>query len=202
MADESPRDAVPPEVPGIYALAASFLPIIPKIALGVTDVTTRRFDPEAWADLCHRVLLNAWITHCEDQNYFARGSARAWAQRTTENALVDGARKNKSDAVRDAQFAQQVLGPYYDDDTVDRIIEDERRQDVFRALQVLDPRRRALIEKHLMEGRSRREVAAELGLTERQAKRWLEQIKARLASILSPWNPRGSDTATRRGDHA
>ena len=204
MADDSPQEDPPPHVPGIYGLTQRFLPFFNSIVAGVEDVTKRRrVDKELWKDLLHRVLFKAWLTHCRYPDYFAKGSPRGWAERTAGYELIDVVRKTESDAAREEAYVQQVLVPYCDAaDALQRMIEEEHRDEVFRTLQVLDPRQRAVIEKYVFENRSRSEVAAALGMSERTVKRLWEQIKCQLAPMLSHLNPRSSDTTSRGGDHA
>jgi RNA polymerase sigma factor (sigma-70 family) len=206
--DKSAEAASVGKPQGIYDLASRFGVIFTEITLGVKDVMPKDVDPEDWADYFEDIVLEAWKHYCADPEYFARGDARRWAGRSAHNRRLNEARNLRYREIRDAALMNEYLAGNYDAKTLDMEFEDEERgRAIFKAFQVLTPRRRSVAIAMLIRGLTKRETATELGLSERIVRREYEAGRHDLALELSQWQadpspPRGRDSPTRKARSA
>ena len=188
---------------GIFDVGSDFAPIFREIAKGVKTVTTKGMDRRRSEDVFQDVSLDAWKIYCSEPAYFTDGKPREWARHAASNDRKDYERKDRSEASLKEALMREVLTGTYDQKALDVEFEDaERRRAVSRAFELLSPHQRAVGEAFFFDGRSRRETAIELGLSERVVKRTLLKLPGILRRLLADWNPDASDHTRKRGDHA
>jgi RNA polymerase sigma factor (sigma-70 family) len=187
---------------GIYDVGSSFAAIFDELALGVNDVVSPRLDADEVEDLLEWIAIEAFKVYRSDAQYFARGSARAWAHRVAERRSADRKRNDGRRTVREEVYAREFLEGNRDLSALDQLIEGERDRAIDAAFQVMPPRPRKVGISMLLRGRSRSETAADLGLSERSTRRAYEKAVHLLSLALAEWNPRGSRNSIKRGGDA
>ncbi|MHA7619571.1 sigma-70 family RNA polymerase sigma factor [Cellulosimicrobium cellulans] len=114
--------------------------------------------------------------------------AESYVRRTILTAYVDGTRRRKRwDGVR------HLLGPRPE---VDGPALPEVRLDILEALTTLSPRERACVVLRYFSDLPVRDVAAQLGITEGTAKRYLSDANTKLAARLGPVRATDDDDLT------
>ena len=176
--------------PGIVDLVASFGARYREIFFGLTDARLTGFDRDDWADLLQDLLVEAWELSRSDPAYLANGAARRWARCAAPYRRSDRKRKERRRVAREELFVRELLAGYVDPDVLDSLLVEECRQAVNHALELLEPRPRAVVSAVWLRGLSKRQAAAELGMSRDTVTDLLDQARPRLALILSDYNPR------------
>lgn len=175
---------------GIFELAAGFAAIYDQIALGVKEAMPRDVDPDQWADVFEVISIRAWNQYCLRPQYFSRETARRWASCAARRRRIDDERSEQRRTARQEAFAREYLAGNCGSDLLEAITEDERDRAIVRAFRSLSTLAQAVTRLIVVDGRSRREAAAELGVTERKARRTFDEARAQLAQLLGDWAPK------------
>jgi RNA polymerase sigma-70 factor, ECF subfamily len=109
-----------------------------------------------------------------------RDRFRAWLVRMTWRMALDHLRSGRRRMVRDMAAVPQAFGPTVEEAAID----DERRAQVWRAVDALPQRYRLVIVLSAMEGHSVRDVAALLGVAEGTVKSRLFKARKLLQEML------------------
>jgi RNA polymerase sigma-70 factor (ECF subfamily) len=109
-----------------------------------------------------------------------RDRFRAWLVRMTWRMALDHLRSGRRRMVRDMAAVPRAFGPTVEEAAID----DERRAQVWRAVDALPQRYRLVIVLSAMEGHSVRDVAALLGVAEGTVKSRLFKARKLLQEIL------------------
>lgn len=108
-------------------------------------------------------------------------SFSGWAQRILKNTIIDEFRKNKkfSDEIA---MDDNLLNVSLDMNSIDLALEHES---VDKILSKLSEEERLVFNLYEMEGYSHKEIATQLGVSERSSKRYLARAKMSLKEIVS-----------------
>jgi len=175
---------------GIYDFASDFRPVYREIVPGVKDANLRGIGREERLDLLQDVFLSALKIYRSDPDFFGPGVARRWARVAAQNRFADLKREARRDVIADQALQREAEAGNVYVPAPDFIEKEERTRAVRKAWQVITPRSRAVF-ANLLRGLSRRESAADLGVSEKAVKKELEKARRELRLELSDWNPRG-----------
>jgi RNA polymerase sigma-70 factor, ECF subfamily len=109
-----------------------------------------------------------------------RDRFRSWLVRTTWRTALDHLRSTRRRMIRDLTAVPQTSGPTVEDAAID----DERRGQVWRAVDRLPRRLRLVIVLSAIEGHSVKDVAALLGVAEGTVKSRLFNARKKLQEML------------------
>lgn len=189
--------------PGIFAEGSRFVPIYRDIGLGVKEAMGRRWDRDEWWELVQTLADKALLMYRANPECFAQGAARRWASHAASHRIQDRKRDAKRRVIRDLAIERRAQTANFDLKAIDEQIEEqERAQEVHKALGVIKPNRSQALKARFIRGLSYGEAAAEAGTTERAERRAVDKGLRDLALELSHLDPRASRDATKRGDHA
>jgi RNA polymerase sigma-70 factor (ECF subfamily) len=128
-------------------------------------------------DVAQEVFTKAYRTFHQLRD---RDRFRSWLVRMTWRTALDHLRGSRRRMIRDMAAVPQSLGPTVEDAAID----DERRQQVWRAVDALPQRLRLVIVLSAMEGHSVKDVAALLGVAEGTVKSRLFKARKVLQETL------------------
>jgi RNA polymerase sigma factor (sigma-70 family) len=178
--------------PGIVDFAARFSACYREIFFGVVDARLTELDRDDWADVLHDLVAEGWELFRSDAAYLANGTARRWARHAAPYRSADRKRKDRRRVAREELFVREFLAAYVHPNVLDSLVAEECRQAVNHALELLPPRPRAAAIAVWLRGLSKRQAAAELGMSRDTVTDLLDEARPRLALILSDYNPRRS----------
>jgi len=190
--NETSEAASASEQRGIYERLTRFGEIFAEMTLGVNEATPRDVDPDDWADVFQEISIEIWFDFLARPDYVA-GAPRLWARRSAKLHRMEDKRNAGRRAKRHEVFMQERIENNRDLMEIEKAIEDqERDRDLGRAFRLLTPSEQyALIDRYVR-NRPRSETAKDLEVSVRKLKRMLEKSLAKLAFLLSDWNPRKS----------
>lgn len=162
---------------------AAFARVVDAVGPIVFGVARRTARSEALAEeIAQDVLVEAW--RLAPQFDPARGSARAWLATIAHRRAVDRVRSEQARRNREEREARYVTRPH--DMVSETVVDRLDRGRVTAAFLALDEARRRAVGLAYYEGRTYREVAAELGIAEGTAKTrirdGLRQLRAALGA--------------------
>ena len=138
-------------------------------------------DGSAADDLTQETFAAAWLGI---GGFEGRSTVSTWLHRIAYGKFVDGQRKNerlgrlKSEWARDGQGLREAAGP------MARLLEDERSEELYRALRGLEQKDHTLIVLHYLQEKSYREMAEILeepaGTIKWRMSRALKDLKSKL----------------------
>jgi len=179
--------------PGFYDLGTDFAVLHREIARGVQDAVGKRCTQDDFLDVLQKVSIAAWDRWRARPGCFAPGTLRRWAWRNAGWRLADLKQERRKNAIGQLALQREYEAGNFDAELPHAAIEEEARPRAFAgALQKLDTLSLWAIIEVFFRGLTRREAAAELGVTKSKIDRRLDKAFRVLASELSGWNPRQS----------
>lgn len=182
---------------GFYDLGTDFTVLHREIARGVLDALGKRCTREDFLDVLQKVSIAAWDKWSARPGCFAPGSLRRWARRNARWRLADLKEERQRNVIGELALQREYEAGNFDAELPNSLIEEEERPRAFAgALQKLDTLSRWAIIEVFYRGRTRREAAAELGVTKAKIDRRLAKAFPVLAGELTDWDPRASHEAS------
>jgi RNA polymerase sigma factor (sigma-70 family) len=163
-----------------------------EIARGAQDYLGKRCAREDFLDVTQIVADEAWKKALADPGCFARGELRKWATRAARWRYKDMLAERRKHALAQLALQREYEAGNFDAQLVDAAIEEaeERPRAIARGLQLLEPVSEWAVIEVYLRGRSRREAAAELGITRGKLDRKIEKALRFLARVLSALDSR------------
>ena len=178
---------------GFYDLGTDFTVLHREIARGVQDAVGKRCTRDDFLDVLQKVSIAAWEKWSARPGCFAPGTLRSWARRNAGWRLADLKEERRRNVIGELALQREYEAGNFGAELPDSAIEEEERPRAFAgALQKLDTLSRWAIVEVFFRGRTRREAAAELGVTRAKIDRRLDKALPVLASELTDWDPRAS----------
>lgn len=143
-------------------------------------------------DEAHDLLQDVWLQVLrKGSSYAGRGSFLGWvlsvARNTCLSALRRPARRNACQPAALSGIDASAWGNPDKQTPETLLVQKELRGDLYKAIQNLAPRQRAVVVLRLVEGASTRETAAELGCSPGTVKGTLFRAKRQLRRELAHW---------------
>ena len=149
------------------------LPLKDKLFRLALRITSDRAEAE---DVVQETLIRVWNKRDEWTQF---GSVEAYCLTVARNLAID--RSERKDARADMEEASEASGPY------ERLVNKERMALIHRLINELPEKQRLIMQLRDMEGKSYKEIAVVLSLTEEQVKvnlfRARQKVKQRFIDI-------------------
>ena len=162
----------------------------------VYRVALRILGVEDAQDACQEVWLRVWRSI---GNFRGESAFTTWLYKITVNTCLSARRKDQSVKLREfgGEFPQLPVQPGGEDDPEASVLNGERRDEIFHALERVRAEHRAALVLRHMEGLSYAEVASILDVPDGTAKGWVSRGRAALLVALAEETPNGD-----RGEEA
>ena len=150
----------------------------------VYRVALRILGPGEAQDASQEVWIRVWRSI---GNFRGESAFSTWLYKITVNTCLSSLRKEQTTRLRElgGEFPQLTVQPGGEDDPEAVVLDGERRDEIFRALErVRADHRAALVLRH-MEGLSYAEVASILDVPDGTAKGWVSRGRAALLVALA-----------------
>ena len=178
-----PEKAARGEVDAFARLVHEHSGLVYRVALRILGV-------EEAQDASQEVWIRVWrsIGKFRGESAFS-----TWLYKITVNTCLSARRKEQGTRPRelDGEFLQLPVQPGGEDDPEAAILDGERRDEIFRALERVRAEHRAALVLRHMEGLSYAEVAAILEVPDGTAKGWVSRGRAALLVALAEGTPNG-----------
>lgn len=181
---------------GFYDLGTDFAVLYREIVRGVLDAVGKRCTQEDFLDIVQKVSIAAWDKWSARPGCFSPGNLQRWARRNGRWRLADLKKERQRNAIVELALQREYEAGNFDAKLPNSIEEEERPRAFAGALQKLDTLSRWAIIEVFYRRRTRREAAAELGVTKSKIDRRLAKAFSVLASELTDWDPHASHEAS------
>ena len=180
-----PEKAARGEVDAFARLVREHSGLVYRVALRILGV-------EEAQDASQEVWIRVWrsIGKFRGESAFS-----TWLYKITVNTCLSVRRKEQGTRLRelDSEFLQLPVQPGGEDDPEAAILDGERRDEIFRALERVRAEHRAALVLRHMEGLSYAEVAAILEVPDGTAKGWVSRGRAALLVALAEGTTNGNN---------
>ncbi|MDQ4105867.1 MAG: RNA polymerase sigma factor [Actinomycetota bacterium] len=147
-------------------------------------------------DASQEVWIRAWRSL---GNFRGDSAFSTWLYKVTVNTCLSARRKEQDRAAREVggDIGYLPLPLNHDEDPETNALDEERREELLRALRRVRPEHRAALVLRHMEGLSYAEVASILDVPDGTAKGWVSRGRAALLVALAEEGPGSSESGAR-----
>ena len=150
----------------------------------VYRVALRILGAEEAQDASQEVWIRVWRSI---GNFRGESAFSTWLYKITVNTCLSARRKDQTTKLREigGEFPQLPIPPGTENDPETAVLDGERREEIFRALERVRAEHRAALVLRHMEGLSYAEVASILDVPDGTAKGWVNRGRAALLVALA-----------------
>ena len=178
-----PERAARGEVDAFARLVQEHSGLVYRVALRILGV-------EEAQDASQEVWIRVWRSI---GNFRGESAFSTWLYKITVNTCLSARRKEQTMRMRElgGEFPQLPVQPGGEDDPEAAVLDAERRDEIFRALERVRAEHRAALVLRHMEGLSYAEVASILEVPDGTAKGWVSRGRAALLVALADGEANG-----------